>query len=401
MPARRPWWFAERAIVAKLARGDAATKQARSAMSATFVTSPARPQKPAWHRYFRACSCCSPVAAPVNPARRNFLAGGVAALGFGASASLPAMAQAPARTRIDVHHHYVPPSQGEAKRRAGSPPPKWSVQMSLDDMDQGGVQTAVLSLVEPGVWFGDVEQGRKLARDSNEYGVQLAKDNPGRFGLFAAIPLPDTEGSLREIEYALDVLKADGIGLFTSYDGKYLGDPAFVPVFDELNRRKAVVYTHPTTPACCTNMIKGVQTGTIEYATDTTRTIASLIFGEGGTAFRCPDIRFIWCHSGGTLPFLIGRFIRQQFVKKDPRMPDGPVPIVQRYYYDIAQGNLPGQFAALLKLVPVSQLMFGSDYPFREATEAVDGLDAYTFSAAERASINRETALRLMPRLAG
>jgi 6-methylsalicylate decarboxylase len=180
-----------------------------------------------------------------------------------------------------------------------------------------------------------------------------------------------------------------------------LGDPAFVPVFEELNRRKAVVYTHPIIPVCCAGLIKGVSNGTIEFATDTTRTIASLIFGAGGTAFSCPDIKFIWSHSGGTLPFLIGRFIREQFVKKDPRMPDGPVPIVQRYYYEIAQGNEPEQFAALLKLVPVSQLMFGSDFPFREAAEAVHGLEAYGFSAADRASINRENALRLLPRLTG
>jgi predicted TIM-barrel fold metal-dependent hydrolase len=366
-------------------------------LSARLSTS----QNPLRHNAFRVCGCCAPATAPKNPARRTFLAGGLSALGL-ATAAVPVKAQAPAtKTRIDVHHHFVSPAQGEAKTRHGSPPPKWSPQASLDDMDKAGVQTAVLSTIEPGVWFGDIEEGRKLARESNEYAAKLRQDYPGRFGSFAAIPLPDTEGSLREIEYALDVLKADGIGLFTSYQGKYLGDAGFVPVFEELNRRKAVVYTHPTQPACCTNMIKGLQTGTIEYATDTTRTIASLLFSTGGTAFRCPDIRFIWSHSGGTLPFLIGRFIRQQKVEKDPRMPDGPVPIVQKYYYEIAQGNLPGQFAALLKIIPVSQLMFGSDYPYREGTEAMDGLNAYTFSDAERASINRETALKLLPRLAG
>ena len=370
-------------------------------MNTGLLESSSTSQKPQQRSTFRVCACCQPINAPTSPARRNFLAGGLAALGLGAVAA-PVKAQTPPeKTRIDVHHHFVPPVQGEAKTRHNGPPPKWSAQASLDDMDKAGVKTAVLSLVEPGVWFGDVEEGRKLARDSNEYAAKLRQDFPGRFGSFAAIPLPDTEGSLREIEYALDVLKADGIGLFTSYQGKYLGDPDFVPVFEELNRRKAVVYTHPTQPSCCTNMIKGVQTGTIEYATDTTRTIASLLFGDGGTAFKCPDIRFIWSHSGGTLPFLIGRFIRQQKVVKDPRMPDGPVPIVQKYYYEIAQGNLPGQFAALLKLIPVAQLMFGSDYPFREGTEAMDGLNDYPFSDAERTSINRETALKLMPRLAG
>lgn len=288
-----------------------------------------------------------------------------------------------------------------ASKRIGGAPPQWTPQLSLADMDRAGVATAVLSIVQPGVWFGDVEEARKLARACNEYGAGVVSDYRGRFGLFAAIPLPDTEGSLREIAYALDVLKADGIGLFTSYGDKYLGDPAFVPVFEELNRRQAVVYTHPTAPACCATMIKGVSVGTIEFATDTTRTIASLIFGDGGTAFRCPDIRFIWSHSGGTLPFLIGRFVRQQIVKKDPRMPDGPLPIVRKYFYEIAQGNLPGQLAALLKLVPVSQLMFGSDYPYREGVEAAEGLAAYDFNDADRASIDRQTALRLIPRLAG
>jgi 6-methylsalicylate decarboxylase len=341
------------------------------------------------------------MAFPANPARRNFLAGGLAALGLGA-AVVPAGAQRAAeKARIDVHHHFVPPVQGVAMGKHGGQPPEWTVQSSFADMDKAGVTTAVLSLAPPGVWFGDVEEGRALARACNEYGAQLRKDHPGRFGLFAAIPLPDAEGSLREIAYALDMLKADGIGLYTSYGDKYLGDAAFVPVFEELNRRKAVVYTHPVNPACCTHLADGVGASSIEFATDTTRTIASLIFGKAGTAFLCPDIRFIWSHSGGTLPFLIGRFIREQVVRKDPRMPDGPEPVVCKYFYEIAQGNEPGQLAALLKLVPVSQLMFGSDFPYREAIEAAAGLGAYSFSEAERASIDRETALRLMPGLAG
>ena len=374
-------------------------------MSTAAARSQVIPQKPKRHELFRACACCSTAADLANPARRNFLAGSVAALGLGASAMSAAVASAAPQppARIDVHHHYLPPAHFAAMGdgRVNGPPPKWTVELSFADMEKAGVAKAVLSLMPPGLWFGDPVAARKLARECNDFGAQLVRDYPGRFGLFAALPLPDTEGSLREVEYALDVLKADGIGLFTSYGDKYLGDPAFMPVFEELNRRKAVVYTHPIIPICCTGLIKGVSNGTIEFATDTTRTIASLIFGAGGTAFRCRDIKFIWSHSGGTLPFLIGRFIREQAVKKDPRMPEGPVPIVRRYFYEIAQGNEPGQFAALLKLVPVSRLMFGSDFPFREAKEAAHGLDAYGFSAANRASINRETALQLLPRLAG
>src|SRR6202051_348782 len=374
------------ATLAKLTPGDATTKNVRRGMTRRFARPHSIAQKPLQHSNFRVCACCHPARVPANPARRNFLAGGLAALGLGAAAAPAAAQAAPEQARIDVHHHYVPPLQGEAMAKHGGQAPKWSLQSSLADMEKAGVTTAVLSLAPPGVWFGDVEEGRSLARACNEYGAQLRKDNPGRFGLFAAIPLPDTEGSLREIAYALDVLKADGIGLITSYGEKYLGDEAFVPVFEELNRRNAMVYTHPVNPACCSHLADGVGPRSIEFATATTRTIASLIFGKAGTAFRCPDVRFIWSHSGGTLPFLIGRFIREQVVRKDPRMPDGPEPVVRKYYYEIAQGNEPGQFAALMKLVPVSQLLFGSDYPYREAIEAGNGLRAYPFEDAERAS---------------
>jgi predicted TIM-barrel fold metal-dependent hydrolase len=259
------------------------------------------------------------------------------------------------------------------------------------------VQTSVVSSVQPGVWFGESEPARKLAREVNDYGANMVREHKGRFGLFAAIPLPDAEGSLREIEYALDTLKADGIGLFTSYKDKYLGDPAFVPVLDELNRRKAVVYVHPVAPGCCGGVVKGVPPSVIEYATDTTRTVTSLIFGEAGSAFRFPDIRWIWSHSGGTLPFLTGRLIRLASERKDARMPEGPLPILRKYYYEVAQGNTPGQLAALMKLVDVSQVLFGSDFPYREAVEAADGLRDYRFGAADQAAIDHGNAMKLMP----
>ena len=354
----------------------------------------------AFPRRLSGCFCCNgPAATPAaGVSRRKFLAGGVAALGLGVTAATaPARAQA-AKPRIDVHHHYLAPAQREAfqKNRAGGVP-NWSLQKSLDDMDKGGVQTAVVSSAQPGVWFGEVEPARKLAREINDYGAGMVRDHNGRFGLFAAIPLPDPDGSLKEIEYALDTLKAEGIGLFTSYHDKYLGDPAFVPVLEELNRRKAVVYVHPVTPGCCGNVVKGIPPSVIEYATDTTRTVTSLLFGEAGSAFRFPDIRWIWSHSGGTLPFLTGRLVRLASERKDPRMPNGPLPILRRYYYEVAQGNTPEQLAALMKLVDIPQVLFGSDFPFREAAEAVDGLRDYKFSAADAAAIDHGNAMRLMP----
>ncbi len=181
-------------------------------------------------------------------------------------------------------------------RRAGAPPPKWSPALSLEDMDKSGIATSILSIAQPGVWYGNnVEESRKLARELNEYGAKMVKDHPGRFGLFACIAPPDVDGSLKEIEYAFDTLKADGIGLLTSYQDKYLGDPSFAPVYAELNRRKAVVYVHPTTPDCCRGLVPGIPPGSIEYATNSTRTIAHLVFS--GTATKFPDIRWIFSHS--------------------------------------------------------------------------------------------------------
>ncbi len=355
------------------------------------------------------CACCASAPLTVtaaNPDRRQFLAAGVATLGVGAATVLKpsaARSQSPAAAarRIDVHHHFIPPFHREVllANRAGAGLPPWSVEASLADMDKAGVTTAILSINQPGIWFGKVDEARRLGRDCNDFAARLVKDHPGRFGMFATLPLPDTEGSLKEIEYALDVLKADGIALLTSYYDKYLGDPAFLPVFEELNRRKAVVYVHPTSPECCRALVKGVPVGVIEYASDTSRTIASLMFGEAGTAFKCPDIRFIWSHSGGTIPFLTGRLIRLASERKDPRMPQGPLPILARYYYEVAQGNTPGQLAALMKLVKVPQVMFGSDFPYREAAEAVEGLADYGFSDADLKAINRENALRLLPQL--
>ena len=184
----------------------------------------------------------------------------------------------------------------------------------------------------------------------------MAQDHKGRFGRFAALPLPDVAASLKEIEYALDQVKADGIGMMTSYGDKWLGDPAFLPVMEELNRRKAIVYTHPTTANCCGNLIPGIADATIEYGTDTTRTIASLVFG--GTLKRCPDLRFIFSHAGGTMPFLIGRFEAQPRIVKSSgeNVPQaGLLLTLRRHYYDCAQSANPITMGALMQLIPTSR----------------------------------------------
>ena len=221
----------------------------------------------------------------------------------------------------------------------------------------------------------------------------MIQDHPGRFGQFATISPPDIENSLKEIEYSFDTLKADGVGVMTSYGKQYLGDPSYAPIYEELNRRKALVYVHPTTPACCSNLVPGIPPSAVEYATDSTRTIAHVVFS--GTAAKYPDIRWIFSHSGGTLPFLTGRFIR---LAQERKMAD-PLPAFRKFYYELAQGNTPGQIAALLKMVPISQVLYGTDYPFRDGAEVNAGIAAYGFSTEDIRSIEREVALKLLPQL--
>jgi predicted TIM-barrel fold metal-dependent hydrolase len=343
----------------------------------------------------QSCACCD---AGSSLTRRSFIAQAVAAGAATALAPMPALAD-DKPTKIDVHHHFAPDFHRDAvnARRGGLRWPKWSPQMSLDDMDKNGIATAMLSVVQPGTWFGDVEETRKLTRQLNDYAAGLTRDHPGRFGLFACIAPPDVEGSLKEIEYAFETLKADGIGLLTSYGTLYLGDPSFAPIYAELNRRKAIVYVHPVAPNCCKNLVPGIPVGSIEYATDTTRTIAHLVFS--GTTTRFPDIRWIFSHSGGTLPFLAGRFTRLAGERKPAFLPDGPLPEFRNFHYELAQGNTPGQIAALLKMVDLEQVLYGTDYPFRPGAEVNAGIAAYGFSTAERQSIEHGAAIKMIPRL--
>ncbi len=341
-------------------------------------------------------SCCAP--------RRDFLAR-IAALG--AAAALPGALRAQGANakpyRIDVHHHLIYPGYLDevAGQRQGAGA-RWSPARSIEEMDKSGIALAMLSLIQPGPAVADAAKRSKIARASNEYAAQLARDHRGRFGSFAALPLTDPDASLKEIEYAFGTLKAEGIGLMTSYQDKYLGDESFAPIYEELNRRKAVVYTHPLTPACCRNTVKGIPPGVVEYATDTTRAIASLVFS--GTAARYPDIRWIFSHSGGTMPFLLSRFTRQQLDMKErakERMPQGVLHELAKFHYDTAQGNHYGALAALLRVAPASQLLFGTDFPFRDGAEEIRGLSTYGFAPEDLRAIERDNALRLLPSLPG
>jgi 6-methylsalicylate decarboxylase len=355
---------------------------------------------------------CNEGAISVSSDRRSFISGVATGLGALACSSfgglIPVFAQTLIHAKtglIDVHHHFVPPFYlAENRDRiaasgGGRINPawfSWSPEQALAAMDKQGVTTAVLSLTFPGVWFGD-SQPTQTARRVNEYAAALARSHPGRFGLFAAIPLPDTEGSLREIDYALGVLKADGIGLLTSYGDKWLGDTSYHSVFEELNRRKAVVFVHPTVPSCCRTLLSDVAPQVAEVPQDTTRAVINLLFT--GTFAKFKDIHFIFTHAGGSVPMVLGRM--QQYAPPNiaEKAPHGIDYELKRLYYDIAGTAYRPAIAALTNLVPMTQILFGSDNPYVPIAQTAEGMMHVGLSAADLQLIGRDNALALLPRL--
>ncbi|HEY3918025.1 MAG TPA: amidohydrolase family protein [Stellaceae bacterium] len=304
--------------------------------------------------------------------------------------------------RIDVHHHVTPPSYIEAASQityGNAPRMSWSLAKSLEDMDQGGVATAIISLPHPvTIWPQPKDAQRALARDWNEFVAKLARDHPGRFGLFASLPILDIEGSLLEIEHAFGALQADGINLITNIGDKWLGDPYYDPIFDELNRRKAVIYTHPLAPNCLHDCLPGVNDSVVEFGSDTTRAIARILFG--GAATRFPDIKWIFSHAGGTMPFLVERFERAPG-RWAPAVEGGSLYHLKRFHYDTAQAAHSWALMGLTRLVASSQILFGTDFPYRTATETAQGIVDFGFSASDLALIDRGNAARLLPRWRG
>lgn len=306
--------------------------------------------------------------------------------------------------RIDVHHHFSPPAWiADVTGRPLLNPanPRWRPEHSIEDMDKGGVAAAVISITNPGLWFGDPAQSRRLARACNDYGARLVQDHPDRFGLFAAMPLPDVDATLGEIEYAYDTLNADGVGLFTSYGNQWLGNPNFRPVMEELNRRHAVVTVHPTAAECCRNLeyAPGVRPGTIEYGTDTTRAIIGVAFS--GDAVRFPNIRLIWSHAGGSAPFLAGRIERPASRAADV-LPNGFAAEMKKFYFDVAGAANSGALASLLQIVETSQIVFGTDFPpgGTSAETAAALRETGLFSESDLRAIDRENVIQLLPRFA-
>jgi predicted TIM-barrel fold metal-dependent hydrolase len=309
--------------------------------------------------------------------------------------------------RIDVHHHIVPREYVEALAGIGIhapgrfPFPDWSPQTSLEVMDENGIAAAITSLSAPGVYFGDEAFARDLARRCNEFSAKLVGDYPKRFGALAVLPLPDVDGALRELEYALDTLRLDGVVLLTSIGRKYLGDPAFEPVFAELDRRRAVVYTHPNIPPGSDVPELVLPAPLVDFVFDTTRAAVNLVLS--GTLERHPDLALILSHAGGAVPYVAGRIaLADQNPLVSRNIPKGTIAYLKRLYYDTALSATEYALPCLRRLADPDRILFGSDFPFAPkhlTAETIRGLERHGgFDGPTRRAIERDNAARLFPR---
>lgn len=310
----------------------------------------------------------------------------------------------PAPHRIDTQHHILPPryvaavgAEAIGRTLVSGQTPDWTPEHSLAAMDRHGIATAVVSVSAPGFPVADPVG---LCRHCNDYAAEMIVRHPGRFGSFASLPLPDVDASLEEIGRALDELGADGICLLTSYDGRYLGDPLFAPVMDELERRGAVVYVHPSEGHGA--FLGGLPPASLEFPFDTTRAVANLLFT--GTLLRTRGVKYIFSHAGGTIPFLAERLAR---LERRPDLkqhaPDGVLAELRRLHYDVALSAGPLTLGALLRFTGPDKVLFASDFPHAPEPAmagSVEGLAKAQLAPSDLALVERENAVRLMPRLA-
>jgi 6-methylsalicylate decarboxylase len=304
--------------------------------------------------------------------------------------------------RIDVHQHVVPPIWAQSLASHGGDPtgsamPRWSPELAIEFMDSQQIATGILSLTLPSVVGWAETERREMARRVNEYTAGLVADQPKRFGNFATLPLPDLDGALAELDYALTTLGADGVTLLANYGGTYLGDPTLEPLWDELDRHHAVVFVHPGDPPAAP--VAGVASPIVDVLLDTTRAAVQLVLN--GTVDRHPNTRIILAHAGGYLPYASMRFAELARVfRPDSSSPEALMTSFRRYYFDTALSSGPA-LPTLRAFAPSGRTLFGSDYPYAPADVAAPftaTLDA-DLPAADQAAINHTNARALFPRL--
>ena len=311
---------------------------------------------------------------------------------------------------VDLHHHVIPDFYWEASNEDGNAaggitPPRWTLDGAIAYLDEAQIDVAVPSISTPGVHFGDDAAARSLAHAVNEYLAGIKHDRPDRFGAFAALPLPDIEGSLEQIAYALDVLELDGVSMFTNAGGSYLGDARFDPIFAELQRRAAVVFVHPTASPDPIAHTLDLPDSLLDYPVDTSRAVAKLHYSN--TFARTPDVKYVLAHAGGTIPFVASRFaiVDEMDVIPGARERGAFADVLPRLFWDTASAFSDPVLHMLRSVAGLGNVVFGTDYPYPRDAISIAGLrrleQTVELDDGERRGVLGAAAEKLIPRLAG
>lgn len=302
------------------------------------------------------------------------------------------------RNRIDTHHHVLPTFWldwlGSVSPAPGFAYPDWTPESAIAAMDETETQTAILSVSSPGVHLGDDAQARDMARRVNEYEAEQVKQRPDRFGFFASLPVPDIDGSIKEAEYALDTLHADGVILIAQTRGVYVGDRSLDPLMDYLNRRGAVVFIHPD---ALPGPASSVPPFLADFLLDTARAALSMVLHD--IPRRFPGVKVILSHGGGFLPYIPARLEAVL-----PAMGvDGADAVAQlkTFWYDTALTPSATSLPSLLGFADHSRILYGSDFPY--ATPTAIGRFAHTLETAGlddalRRAVDHGNAESILPR---
>jgi 6-methylsalicylate decarboxylase len=284
----------------------------------------------------------------------------------------------------------------------GLKPQAWTPESSLAFMDEAGIDVAILSISTPGIQLPDKNADRELARKCNELAATLISKHPKRFGAFASVPVSDIDEAIEEMTYALDVLKLDGVVLFTNSRSIYLGDKTMKSLFDELQQRKAVVYVHPNASPDPAAHNLGITDNLIDFPGDTTRAIAQMHYG--GVFAATPDVKYIFSHAGGTVPYLAGRFaiVDEMNIMGDNSKRGTAADTFRKLYWDTALAWSDPVLHTLLQIAGANRILFGTDFPYLRKDIAVRSkanvANSKELSKKEKKRVMGRNALKLFPR---
>jgi 6-methylsalicylate decarboxylase len=309
---------------------------------------------------------------------------------------------------IDTHHHILPDFFWQETENADDPvgglaPLRWSKDATVSFMDDAGIDVAVLSVSTPGVHTGDSAKARTLARRCNEYAAELVRARPDRFASLACLPLPDIDASLDELAYAFDVLALDGVVLFTNANGVYLGDAVLEPIFEELERCRAVVFVHPNPSPDAAAHSLGLPDNLLDFPTDTNRAVAQMHYTNRFA--RTPSVKYIFSHAGGSIPYLAARFaiIDEMGFIEGGEQRGSAADMFRRMYWDTALASTDPVLRMLRDVAGINRVLYGTDFPYLRRDLAVLSkqriLQSQALNDDERGSVLGGSAVDLFPRL--